>query len=772
MRAFFELSPRSRSSDVSQSSRNIAALASGSWRKKLAEKHKRCSPGAPKLLNLQADAGRRGQTERAAGGRTPSPTRRRGPARPRRVRTGTCHHRSRAAREPGAAPAGPAVCPARPEGRDACPGRAANPGRWARRGGTAGAARGEMLRSVSDEANGVPARARGGGSAGPGHSGGGGGAAQAQEAQQEGSVCQNCRRLKKRCDRQTPCGSCRRLQERDPSVQCVRVAADEPRPPNLVPDDDVRALGAPAKLACVVCRKRKKRCMPDCPHRVVNDAAHAPAKTHPSVKAAGATKTKKSSSTGKSARGERPKPKSKRPSMPALFVRKVGTSSGGSSIYRKVVSCADCRRKKQRCLHGLNGQSAVPPSDSHQKAAATSSAIFQASAASKQACALCRKRKKRCTHLLPAGPHDGVDKGKQNGLFKSRAVLFKPATPALGGNLSAKERKRERDRQRRARIAAASAAATAKSATVEPPTSSSASSLPSGKSSNAGMHGKMSGGDVRMRGVNGSTLVRWVACDKCRKRRIRCLHMKAVAVNTAGSAAVKAEAGTDESLDATLKISQLFKSAKRGHASGAGEASVVQSKKRKMQQGREADAYSKPAAAKTKAWTAPSASRGKEAADAARFVPCLDCKRKKRKCWCNVVKPEKAGSSSRRSAKPSDSPKSVSKSTKAKALLAIVKSEANARPLKQETSTAAQGASSVFSSSNQQEEVNWLLEFAQLAQVSATRASCLLPSASCLLPPAACLLPPASCPRSLWLRRAAVGGSGRGASGTRASHGS
>jgi hypothetical protein len=37
----------------------------------------------------------------------------------------------------------------------------------------------------------------------------------------EGGACQNCRRKKNRCDRETPCGSCLKLMIKDPSVRCV-----------------------------------------------------------------------------------------------------------------------------------------------------------------------------------------------------------------------------------------------------------------------------------------------------------------------------------------------------------------------------------------------------------------------------------------------------------------------------------------------------------------------------------------------------------------------
>ena len=559
-------------------------------------------------------------------------------------------------------------------------------------------------------------QARGGMAYVAGTSSAGGGGGQMKEQRQVGSVCLNCRRLKRRCDRQFPCGSCVKLREKDPTACCVYAPGDAPVPPNLVPDDDVRTPPAAMKRACAACRKRKKRCV----HNGGGDrgddgAAHAPAKFHPGAKAGGEGKSSKTSHVGAAShpvRTERSRPKAKQPSVPAVVVRKV---SAVSSVYRRVISCAECRRKKQRCLCGPNGELAAAQAYANQKIVLSSGGGLRVSSAVKHACAHCRQRKKRCTHLYSGevGQSNVGPKGGLGVLFNS--PIQKPAR--MGGNLSAKERKRERDRQRKRRSASAAAVER-----VGSPASSS-----QGKKASAGVQGNASGGAIRMRGVNGSTLVRWAACDKCRKRRIRCLHMKAVLVNGGGSVPVKEEdSGGAKSAGAAMTIMQMFKSAKRPLPTSGGAADSLgpQRKKRKSEHARPAGSGSKPLAGGAKAKKpsapgAPASKKGKEAADVARFVPCLECKRKKRKCWCNVKKGS-AGSDGG-VVSTTRMPASSSKGLQTGSGLRRVKVEGSASTMKRQKSGGAGGMgaiSHIFTSVKEQEEVNWLLEFAQLAKVS------------------------------------------------------
>jgi len=323
-----------------------------------------------------------------------------------------------------------------------------------------------------------------------------------------GPACQSCRRLKRRCDRESPCGNCKRMTARgDPSVLCVLVVGGDMSPAEMAGEEATRVANEATKQPCLQCRKRKKRCIhvgppsndvnlrgapagklawcglkPDAAEHTLavrekSCGALAPADradAQPSSAASVATAFDAAGQTHrvrlmtsypgaldrKDTRGsvasdpgvrrdvaacgsirldaadqtQRVRPKPDYYGTLASAGRKDVESGSASSKAgtSRIVSCVECRRRKQRCLCGPNGVAAPQPRPPPT-----------AGSPAKEACSLCRQRKKRCVHvLLPA--------------FTSRQGLAANGVPALSNKKRERDRERERSRShQRMQVAAA-----------------------------------------------------------------------------------------------------------------------------------------------------------------------------------------------------------------------------------------------------------------------------------------------------------------------------
>jgi hypothetical protein len=498
------------------------------------------------------------------------------------------------------------------------------------------------------------------------------------------------------------------MMERDPTVKCVPHIStggrgNSERTPNLVPDEEARA--PVVKQACLLCRQRKKRCL----HVATSDDAFAAdvlARMRPGP-APGSQRTptgSQSASLYPPVRGARCKTPGGEYFVPAGRKDAGGVERGSAGAHRRVVSCAECRRKKQRCRCGTNGT--VPlaiPAGPHNSALSEVARVREATGV-KQACFYCRQRKKRC-------PHSQVE-----GVWSSGMVNDDKASHGEHGRVHVREgTSHGSDLHGFDGQVKGEAFLPESCLSVLIGERSSTSSLASVTDCKPG------------RGASAKA-VRLSACDQCRQRRIRCVHMHAREGATSGRA-----------------INDVFKASKRRRESRESASMQHLSKKLKAANGK----CTEGERLLIKALQHGNAGRGMElqsasaavtksngslvADDGVRFVPCADCKRRKRKCWCANklahTMPAKqvqylhsgnanssipvAGIAGAAQVECGDKRDRWADGGRAVEGAAGVKIEGRDQV---EIGTGGVKVAS-GSGGSEREEVNWLLEFAQLAQV-------------------------------------------------------
>ena len=445
---------------------------------------------------------------------------------------------------------------------------------------------------------------------------------------------------------------------------------------------------------------------------------------------------------------------------------------------RNSVSCAECRRRKQRCLCGEKVVVAPGPDPEPDPNLAPKGMGVQYSATMvKAACALCRQRKKRCVHVfLGAGSHqtqgivasgvlatnnrirkrDRERERRRNLKWLREAAAAKveikaevedtagmpmdaAAAATATSPTAAPVRKRDRDRNRkrdrerernrrsqRMRIAAREAAEAEAEGTAGMPMAADAAasvsehakvvangaagsiSMPMGGAAAApsptvGPVRKRNrdrdferdrkrwreGGDAKPPLAGGST--RFTPCDFCRRRRIRCVHFDAAA--GAGIAAV--DSGSEQ--QGIVKSNEATRASKRLPEQIAAVAHAhlsPQKKPRLAGGGCEDQEHAKSfVVSRTPAYATD--------ADGARLVPCDDCRRRKRQCRCTINMlgggQENAACNDARS------------SSGGKGCVSSGDGVGGGFETEQKGVTGV--------SCKEREAVNWLMEFAQLAQV-------------------------------------------------------
>jgi hypothetical protein len=332
----------------------------------------------------------------------------------------------------------------------------------------------------------------------------------------------------------------------------------------LVTDEEARMLVS--KHACATCRKRKKRCLhfsfeslcaPETTRIVPAIKPPTPGAPAPNKGAQAVTKRQSHGSAALTSQQVRPlRPKKSSSRAPALEAASVADGSP-----RRVIACADCRRKKQRCPHFANGTSNTCPRIPNKTVAPTAPDTSAPSSAVKRACSSCRARKKRCPHVVfPSGaPVRGSKNKRLSSPFKPRlgdkSRLDKLSLEQISKRQADRNRKRAQDATSASSSAAtapASVAATCKvataSGTLQWLDSTPSKSLPAQK--------KRTSSTVAL-GCEGERGIRkrLAACDKCRQRRIRCFHMY-------NALADDGSAGADDKQAHMHTLNHIFKSSK------------------------------------------------------------------------------------------------------------------------------------------------------------------------------------------------------------------